>query len=788
MSIAEGLKRLAARLQTDADAVLAEAEQTEYFQPTLEVVANAVKALEDFADIIGEAGVGVLTPDKLEELAAVAQAFDESGDELLRKQASVLDEILLTIGTPQGAVAGLRAKADEEVEKLRARHRDERREDLYGRAKKELDGRNKKDEIVKAVKDQVKEYRPLESTLSTRYCPDHPGVGIVRIGDHVYQCSLDRKIYNWESGFTTMKGNKIRGGGVQYQTHDDGQRGGGYYTSFNTRESLLSRYASDNEGVDVILEKLNDAAVAVKSNSENFDKYIESNYKRFHDDMLLTYYSNMFNAYIMSPDSVSEFVHILQNDGFNVVYHDQSNKLSQASLKKKAEENLTLDLTEEEINGLAYAADRYDSAQILWDNWDSDAKTIPADAVREAYWATKGDGGNLGTVPLIGGTLANKISDLFAAIELGDDPSESSFGTVENEISLEQIKEKYPEAYEKLSDVEIFDPDMPNGGLTYFEDVNGNLCLEMWRHVEGDKEYREEYCWDPEGQRWYETDPDLRQDGPRDLQEQSSLPDVGIFAGDILGVLVKPYSQKVKEHIENEYLSGDYDSKYNGFHVEPGDIIEWIDGLRADGFNIVDYREVDKSSAADESVDVDRILSSAKFVDAKGRVNKFDATFELPVGGFINLTLRASGKWVLFESDDSEGLHANRVGNILASGTFDTAPERVKEWIGSFMKDRETLLKYYGSDEKSDELNEADDSKPYVPYKNVEDDIFVARLVEFLNRHDTGIGELPTVKELLEDGRLVVRVGVSGPGEDEYKIEEEVIEPTIQAARDWLGY
>jgi len=74
---------------------------------------------------------------------------------------------------------------------------------------------------------------------------------------------------------------------------------------------------------------------------------------------------------------------------------------------------LQVDFTEEELNGLGYIADRYDSGRILYNEYDSENGEISQRAVWAAYAATPGDGGDLGTVPLAGGTLAEKIAALF---------------------------------------------------------------------------------------------------------------------------------------------------------------------------------------------------------------------------------------------------------------------------------------------------------------------------------------------------------------------------------------
>jgi len=61
-------------------------------------------------------------------------------------------------------------------------------------------------------------YKPHEGTLQTRYCPNHIGVQMGRVGESTYQCSIDGKIYNFETGYTDFNGNQVPGGSVAGQT------------------------------------------------------------------------------------------------------------------------------------------------------------------------------------------------------------------------------------------------------------------------------------------------------------------------------------------------------------------------------------------------------------------------------------------------------------------------------------------------------------------------------------------------------------------------------------------
>lgn len=78
---------------------------------------------------------------------------------------------------------------------------------------------------------------------------------------------------------------------------------------------------------------------------------------------------------------------------------------------------LELKLTPSELNTLRQIGNSYDSADILWNAWDEDRQAIPIGDVAWAFIATAGDGGDIGTVPLVGGPLLWKIDRLFDVVD-----------------------------------------------------------------------------------------------------------------------------------------------------------------------------------------------------------------------------------------------------------------------------------------------------------------------------------------------------------------------------------
>ncbi len=180
-----------------------------------------------------------VTPESIKEIQILADEFDKSGDEFLQKQASVLDQVLLNLGVMRTDGEAYKAAEDTEVNRLREKRRAEDSEEDYSAYHKEQE--EMASEAAAAIKKSIKQFRPLESSLSTRCCPDHPGAQMSRVADETFQCVLDKKIYNWKDGFSTMKGNKIPGGEVSQQTQHLGDRAL-EQMHFSTRENRLAEH------------------------------------------------------------------------------------------------------------------------------------------------------------------------------------------------------------------------------------------------------------------------------------------------------------------------------------------------------------------------------------------------------------------------------------------------------------------------------------------------------------------------------------------------------------------
>jgi hypothetical protein len=233
MRTAELLNAMAAWLESPNNEAMLLAEGDE---DCLHVVAEScvlaaelLKKAAEEVDTLEPATESLITAESIEETAALAQALDAAGDPQLKKMASVLDELLLTIAAPPQALAEKKAAESNRIEELRKK---------YQGVREKLHEYNKIGISEKAIDKSnfTKEYRILEAPLNTRYCPDHPGAQIARVGEHMWQCDLDKKTYNFETGYELNNGTKVPGGDVAEQTQSLNIP---YHAIFDTREGRL---------------------------------------------------------------------------------------------------------------------------------------------------------------------------------------------------------------------------------------------------------------------------------------------------------------------------------------------------------------------------------------------------------------------------------------------------------------------------------------------------------------------------------------------------------------------
>ncbi len=236
MRVSELLMAIATWLESpDNEAMLLAEHDDESFEATALACFEAAEVLKKGAAAVDEVEPHVdatLSDEAIDHLVEMATAFDASGDEELKKSASVLVEILLTIGARGDEVSSYKAAQSKAMDEIKKKYHD---------TKKKLDTVNKIGDAETAIKKSpvFKEYLPLEAPLSARCCPDHAGAQMARIGEHQFQCSLDKKVYNYEMGYTTEKGEKVPGGSVAFQTD---QMMAEPHNMFDTRETRLNGY------------------------------------------------------------------------------------------------------------------------------------------------------------------------------------------------------------------------------------------------------------------------------------------------------------------------------------------------------------------------------------------------------------------------------------------------------------------------------------------------------------------------------------------------------------------
>jgi hypothetical protein len=103
----------------------------------------------------------------------------------------------------------------------------------------------KKAYVPIGIKNQKEEELPPiqprnEGSLSTRYCPDHRGVQAVRVSEGAFQCPIDGKVYNHETGYVNYQGQTVPGGSVAEQTPKSSDCGGIPMRIYDGHQNVLN--------------------------------------------------------------------------------------------------------------------------------------------------------------------------------------------------------------------------------------------------------------------------------------------------------------------------------------------------------------------------------------------------------------------------------------------------------------------------------------------------------------------------------------------------------------------
>jgi hypothetical protein len=327
MAISMDLRVLARKLEKNSDDILinASTKGPKAFEKVATAIAAASTLLEGVADEMDQNAEFDITPQQLDDLAALAFEFDKSENPLLKKQASVLDELLLSIAAPKNIVNKSRKATEDEINRLREELRKARREEAYDEPHKAHADMNNAKEQAKAVEQQVKRYRPLEAPLQTRYPPDRPGGQMTRITDHVYQDIVTGIVYDFKAGYKTQKGNEVPGSSVENQTRQLGDYRNQSSSLFETRDSLMGRYA--NVGDLNHLKKYamaNEIATALKATRNFAPDLLDQAIDKARDDGLSTTEIGEILGDIGSSD-----------EGIESVFGKKHHNLHQHSLTEK---------------------------------------------------------------------------------------------------------------------------------------------------------------------------------------------------------------------------------------------------------------------------------------------------------------------------------------------------------------------------------------------------------------------------------------------------------------------
>jgi hypothetical protein len=232
MRVAELLNAIANWLESPQNEALLLAEyDDECLEKTADACVSAALVLRVAAhetDQIEPPSEPTLTPEALDNIHSIITAFDKSGDADLQKTASALDELLLISTTPEW-VANYKQAQQDRLDVLKSKYDDVRKQHEELRGVKES---------AKAIdkSPMFQEVRIQDHALNTRTCPDHPGAQMARVGEAMWQCALDKKVFNYTTGYTTERGEKVRGQYIGSQPHEFDVHPSGL---FDTREDRV---------------------------------------------------------------------------------------------------------------------------------------------------------------------------------------------------------------------------------------------------------------------------------------------------------------------------------------------------------------------------------------------------------------------------------------------------------------------------------------------------------------------------------------------------------------------
>lgn len=136
----------------------------------------------------------------LNRIKDVADSLDESEDETQKKTAAVLDDLLIMLAN------------NTEKKEIQKKEYLDKIENIKNATEKKDDKKEEKKPEYKNHK------RILQTPLSTRHCPNCPGVSLARNSEAVYYCGNCQQEFNFDEGYDKLNGDKIPGSSLRNQT------------------------------------------------------------------------------------------------------------------------------------------------------------------------------------------------------------------------------------------------------------------------------------------------------------------------------------------------------------------------------------------------------------------------------------------------------------------------------------------------------------------------------------------------------------------------------------------
>lgn len=207
MKTSEYLKSLASSLENPSQDALEASTNDFEMEIVAEALVAAANVLNSAAEALEPTDLGVTD----RELYLIACSLDATNNPELIKTANLIDQYLLSMGTSAEIYNKIKLSQDKKIDDLAKKYKDIKDQGL---SEKIADAEKAIDKSP-----YYKEYQVMEAALSTRTCPDHAGAMMARVGDDRYQCPLDKKVYDFMSGFTLSDGSKVPGTDVANQTN-----------------------------------------------------------------------------------------------------------------------------------------------------------------------------------------------------------------------------------------------------------------------------------------------------------------------------------------------------------------------------------------------------------------------------------------------------------------------------------------------------------------------------------------------------------------------------------------